>query len=582
MNSPTQRWDRESKSVAALAACVSVVAFLITYRNDGVLLYGDAVAHINIARRVFDSQTPGLLQLGTVWLPLPHLLMMPLVASNWAWQTGVGGSLPSMLAYVFGVVGLFRLVRGAVTNSVRHPTHASAVAIFATAIYGLNPNLLYLQSTAMTEALYLALFIWTVVHFAEFVQELRANGWTSSAKRSLWKCGAVLAGACLTRYDGWLLAAATGAVVLFIGWRADGGRAWRAIAVFVMLAASAPLFWFSYNAIVYGNALEFANGPYSAQAIEKRTAVPGYPAHPGTHNLPAAGLYFLKSAEFNVAEGNWQRVWILLALLAAGFITAVDRRLAPVLLLLIPIPFYMLSVAYGGVPIFTPSWWPFSYYNIRYGTQLLPAMAVLIALAAYYCISFLTRPAGKLVAAVAALGFVIASYATVWRAQPVCFREAWINSRTRLQLESSLAEQLQRLPSNSTLLMYLGEHVGALQSAGIPLKRTINEGNHRVWRQPSDPEGLWERALKDPSKFADYVVAFDGDPVAQAVADHGLQAVAIIAVNGQRKATIFRSRRIPESARTEQRTTRQPRHVDIRSVLGLSDNQSELQWPAHS
>ena len=544
MNSPTQRWDRETKSVAALAACVSVVAFLITYRNGAVLLYGDAVAHINIARRVFDTQTPGLLQLGTVWLPLPHLLMMPLVASHWLWQTGVGGSLPSMVAYVFGVVGLFRLVRGAVTYSSRQSSHASAVAILAAAIYGLNPNLLYLQSTAMTEPLYLALFIWTVVHFAEFVQERRSNGWTNSAKRSLWRCGAVLACACLTRYDGWFLSATVGALVLSIAWRADGGRAWRAIAVFVMLASAAPVLWFAYNAIIYGNALEFANGPYSAQAIEKKTAVPGYPPHPGTHNLPAAGLYFQKSAEFSVAEGPWQRVWILLALLGAGFVAFADRRLAALLLLLIPIPFYMLSVAYGGVPIFTPSWWPFSYYNIRYGTQLLPALAVLVALAAFYCISFIRRPAGKMAAAVAALALVIASYATVWRAQPVCFREAWINSRTRLQLESSLAEQLQHLPSNSTLLMYLGEHVGALQSAGIPLKRTINEGNHRVWRQPSDPEGLWERALKDPSKFADYVVAFDGDPVFQATAGRGLQAVAIIAVNGQRRATIFQTPRI--------------------------------------
>ena len=544
MNPPSQRWDRQTASVAALAACVSVVAFLITYRNGAVLLYGDAVAHINIARRVFDSQTPGLLQLGTVWLPLPHLLMMPLVASNWAWQTGVGGSLPSMAAYVFGVVGLFRLVRGAVANSTRGPSHANAVALLAAAIYGLNPNLLYLQSTAMTEPLYLALFIWTVVHFAEFVQELRANGWTTLAKRSLWKCGAVLATACLTRYDGWFLSAAVGALVLSIAWRADGARAGRTIVVFLFLAGTAPVLWFTYNAIVYGNALEFANGPYSAQAIEKKTAVPGFPPHPGTHNLPAAGLYFLKAAEFSVAEGNWERLWVLLALLGAGFVAFVDRHLAPLLLLLIPIPFYMLSVAYGGVPIFTPSWWPFSYYNIRYGTQLLPALAAFVALAAFYCVSFIKQPAGKLAIAVAAVALVIASYATVWRAQPVCFREAWINSRTRLQLESSLAEQLQRLPPNSTLLMYLGEHVGALQGAGIPLKRTINEGNHRVWKQPSDPEGLWEQALKDPSKLADYVVAFDGDPVWQAVAGHDLHAVAIIAVNGQRKATIFQTPRV--------------------------------------
>ena len=76
-----------------------------------MLLYGDAVAHINIARRVFDSRTPGLLQLGTVWLPLPHLLILPFIVSKQMWQSGSGGSIPSMAAFVFGVLGIFRLVR---------------------------------------------------------------------------------------------------------------------------------------------------------------------------------------------------------------------------------------------------------------------------------------------------------------------------------------------------------------------------------------------------------------------------------------------------------------------------------------
>ena len=67
---PIRRWDRETALLAWLTACVSVFSFLFYFRRDEILLYGDAVAHINIARRVFDSRTPGLLQLGTVWLPL--------------------------------------------------------------------------------------------------------------------------------------------------------------------------------------------------------------------------------------------------------------------------------------------------------------------------------------------------------------------------------------------------------------------------------------------------------------------------------------------------------------------------------
>src|SRR5579862_6169047 len=126
-------WDTEVRLLAWLATCVSVISFLFYFQRGQVLLYGDAVAHINIARRVFDSKTPGLLQLGTVWLPLPHLLMIPFLISNKMWQQGVGGSIPSMVAYVFGVVGMFRLVRSALSRDVE-PDIASRVAAWTAAI----------------------------------------------------------------------------------------------------------------------------------------------------------------------------------------------------------------------------------------------------------------------------------------------------------------------------------------------------------------------------------------------------------------------------------------------------------------
>ena len=114
--------------------------------------------------------------------------------------------------------------------------------------------------------------------------------------------------------------------------------------------------------------------------------------------------------------------------------------------------------------------------------------------------------------------------------------------RGRVALERQLANWLRDLPPNATLLMYLGEHPGAVQQAGIPLKRVINEGNHRVWKQPVDPDGLWERALVDPSKFADYVVAFEGDTVWQVVQARHLPELVEISVTGQRRAILYRAR----------------------------------------
>ena len=88
-SSPPRRWEQESSLVGQITAGISLLTLLVYLRHNDLLLYGDAVAHINIARRVLDSRTPGLLQLGTVWLPLPHIFMIPFVYSDAAWRTGI-------------------------------------------------------------------------------------------------------------------------------------------------------------------------------------------------------------------------------------------------------------------------------------------------------------------------------------------------------------------------------------------------------------------------------------------------------------------------------------------------------------
>ena len=249
--------------VGQLAAAVSVASFFYYLRHGDLLLYGDAVAHINIARRVFDSRTPGLLQLGTVWLPLPHLLMVPFLIPRWLWQTGIGGSIPSLIAYVLSVTGIFRLVQtapGVESDSLP----ARFAAWLAAATFALNPNLTYLQTTAMTEPIYLALFIWAAVFFSDFLRSAEEPS-KSTANSSLTKCGLCLAGACLTRYDGWLLAVVMATIALGISLQPKSAPLRPAVAKFILLAATAPVLWLAYNAAVYHNPLEFANGPYSRQ-----------------------------------------------------------------------------------------------------------------------------------------------------------------------------------------------------------------------------------------------------------------------------------------------------------------------------
>jgi len=243
MNAATRR---DYLLLTGISAAISIGALIFYYHQGAILLYGDAVAHINIARRVFDSRTPGLFQLGTVWLPLPHLLDIPFIVNGRMWQTGVGASIPSMIAYVAGALGLYRLVRGLASRQV---------AWIAALICALNPNLIYMQATAMGESLYLALFVWSAVYFAEFVHQVQVE--PDHAAKSLKKCGLVVSAAMLVRYDGWFLAAVIAVCAVMIMWRMPvfARPLRRGLINFVLFTGATSALFLLYNQIAFGNAL---------------------------------------------------------------------------------------------------------------------------------------------------------------------------------------------------------------------------------------------------------------------------------------------------------------------------------------
>ncbi len=542
---PRERLRRDYLILTVIACAACLAAFFHYWHSGELLLYGDAVAHMNIARRVVDSRTPGLLQLGTVWLPLPHLLMLPLIWSTWMWQTGVAGAVPSMAAFVLGALGMFRLVNGGLRIVPGFGGEARTSAWFAAAIYILNPNLLYLAVTAMTETIYLALFIWATVFITEFGQQL-FRGEDRQARQSLLKCGLALLLAMMTRYDGWFLAAVYGlaAIALLVNAsrRSELGsiyflrdRNWRRLVIgFALLLGVFPAVWFAYNQHEFKDPLAFARGPYSAKGIEQRTHNPGGWHHPGWNSPNVGVTYFVESAKLNMASTDRTgRMWVDVALLASVMLAGFIRPIWTWLLLWVPVPFYAISMAWGGVPIFIPKWWPFSYYNVRYGTQLIPVFAVFGALLLFLFLRrFSWYSMKRLVVIVAAL-FVLWSYYSVLRETPICLREARVNGRDRIAIETKLANVLEQLPPDSSVLMYLGEHGGALQRIGFPLMRTVNECHKRYWQS----------ALMNPAMMAEYVVATDGDPLSTAVAKHpeDLRLIAELTVPRQRTIRVYES-----------------------------------------
>lgn len=119
-----------------------------------------------------------------------------------------------------------------------------------------------------------------------------------------------------------------------------------------------------------------------------------------------------------------------------------------------------------------------------------------------------------------------------------------MNAETRVAFETRLAAELRKLPPDATLLMYCGDHPGALMQAGIPLRRVIHEGNRT---QAETEYGEWERALEDPGAYADYVVAIAGDPAGRSAARNRsrLRPVAVVESAGQPRTVLYKTQRAP-------------------------------------
>ena len=134
--------------------------------------------------------------------------------------------------------------------------------------------------------------------------------------------------------------------------------------------------WLAYNQHFFHDPLDFIRGPYSASAIEKKTAA----ARLGALSRMAqpflgAACYYTRTAQVDVAF--WETGFLVM-IAAIWWRDDCDssRKLAPpAMLLWMPLPFYVYSIAYGSVPIFIPQLWPHSYYNSRYGMEMLPALA---------------------------------------------------------------------------------------------------------------------------------------------------------------------------------------------------------------
>ena len=477
--SPLQSRDRkgavQTLAVAALLAAISAAAVVWCARRGYTLYYGDAEAHLNIARRVLDSRTPGVEQFGTVWLPLPHALMIPFVMRDDWWHSGLAGAIPSAACFVLAGAFLFAAARR---------IYASAAAGWAVALlFALNPNMLYLQSTPMTEPVFaasLAALLWATLWFRD--------------SQSVWAIlGAAVASnaASLTRYEGWFLIPFVALYLMFVS------RTKHHAVLFALLALIGPAAWLAHNRYYYGNPLEFYNGYYSAQAIYQRQLAQGIARYPGDHDWRKALEYYF--AAMRLAVGP-----VLLVAGAAGALAALYRRIWwPLALLALPPAFYVWSIYSSGTPLYVPHLWPNAFYNTRYGLAALP-LAALAAGALVTMFPSRMRAAAALVLA----GGV--SAVLIFTGEPVCWKEGEVNSIARRAWthEGAMFRASNDRPGSGVIYSF-GDLAGVLREAGIPLREGLHQGNHP----------FWEAAITRPELFLreEWALAISGDAVATAI-----------------------------------------------------------------
>ena len=472
--------------VIGLAAVFAAGASLWSAHSGSMTLYNDAKSHLDIARRVTDALTPGLAQLGTVWLPLQQLLLVPFVAIEPLWHSGAAGAIVSGIAFVYAAVRVYGLATEWFGSRL--------VAWTAFTIFVTNPNVLYMQSTALQEPLLLAFLLGTAYHLSRWTRTFAFPDLIASAVLTF--C------ATLTRYDGWALFAGALALLLVWGLRHDrrSGSTEANVLVFAIVGGYGIGLWLLYNLIIFHNPWAWYNGQYSAQAQQAVSEHLGQ--LPTAHNL---GL--------SVLNYGWDILDVCsvgVALLAAvGIVTMLargrgrgrDRSLFLVALLCAPVFFNVASLYLGQSVVEVPQVAPFNLFNDRYGIMALPLLVMCAAALVAW-----RQWLAPMVIAVALAGAALA----VWQT-PITLADGISGvSEANSQASSQVAGYLGSHYRGGRVLAD-DSRVDPLEfSSGLPLRDFVVVGF-----QP-----YYGEAVVDPAAHVEWVIAAARDAIAQDIHDH--------------------------------------------------------------
>lgn len=456
---------------------VSGYAFYYYLQNGIGLSYNDARSHLDIGRRVVEGLKPGLAQLGSVWLPLNHILMIPLVWNDWAWHTGFAGAVWNMISFV---------CTGLVVYAFLKKLHVGLLGrIVGISLFAANLNVLYLQSTAMTEII--LLFTMTMGCYYLLVWHME-DSMLDLIKSAFW-----IMLATLVRYDGWFLLGLSGLLVIrqvwarhirISGWKIGWGRVEGVTILFASLAALGVLGWFLWNQLIFGDALFFVLGPFSAHAQQLVMEAAG--ALPTKHNIYLSIKVYLYSLLYNAY--TYPAILAAIGAILLWRDTTLSRYTKwGTTALFAPLFFNILALFLGFSVIYVQGISGDTWFNIRYGVMLAPTIAIFIG----YLID---RAKAFQWVLIGTLAFVLV-FAFI-NGDSVAIDDARVGSSQKNVSEVSGYLSKNAKNQEGFILISAASHDAIIFSSGLPMKRFIHEGT-----------GLyWINALAIPDRWAHWIV----------------------------------------------------------------------------
>jgi hypothetical protein len=427
-----------ARLVARLSALLGLYAVYFYAASGLTLSHYDAKAHLVVARRIIDSITPGWEQIGAVWLPLPHLLNMLPVQVDLLYRTGGSAIALSVLSHAVGVASI--------TSMVLLLTASPAGSVLAATLFATNPNVLYLQSTPMTEPMLFGLTALQVCLLTHWVM----NGSIADRRRSI---GWVTVMACLTRYEAWPITGCAFAASAYAWWRRGApllqvvrAHAWLALYPLLTVAGFLVLSRVTVNEWFVSGGFFVPDKTLQGQlAVGYEKIIEGATLLAGSRLVRIAQVSLV--VVFALAIWRRERAAMMVPLALVGAVA-------------LPVAAY-----YAGHP-----------FRMRYEIPLILAASVAIGLAIGQLRGW-AKPAAALV------------FLLVYLQRPPFDPRAPMLDEAQLDTANSMGRRavtrcLERHYDGGTIMASmgsLGHYMHELSHAGFDIKDFLHEGNGPIW-----------------------------------------------------------------------------------------------------